>query len=129
MRRHIKDMINDMGIVVLYGPLEAKGMYVDDYRAIILDNNLSEEEEEMVLLHELGHAARQSGEMNLYHRTRTMQAKAEAEAEKFMVAEEVETYLIENDLDCKSINPVVFLENRHLSLRYAPVVEKILSEI
>lgn len=42
MRRHIKDMINDMGIVVLYGPLEAKGMYVDDYRAIILDNNLSE---------------------------------------------------------------------------------------
>ena len=51
MRRHIKDMINDMGIVVLYGPLEAKGMYVDDYRAIILDNNLSEEEEEMVLLH------------------------------------------------------------------------------
>lgn len=54
MRQHIKDMIDDMGIVVLYGPLEAKGMYVDDCRAIILDNNLSEEEEEMVLLHELG---------------------------------------------------------------------------
>lgn len=33
------------------------------------------------------------------------------------------------DILSKSINPVVFLENRHLSLRYAPVVEKILLEI
>lgn len=48
----------------------------------------------------------------------------EAEATEYMLKEEVETYLMENDLDCKSINPVVFLENRHLSLRYAPVVEK-----
>lgn len=53
----------------------------------------------------------------------------EAEATEYMLKEEVETYLMENDLDCKSINPVVFLENRHLSLRYAPVVEKILLEI
>lgn len=52
----------------------------------------------------------------------------EAEATEYMLKEEVEIYLMENDLDCKSINPVVFLENRHLSLRYAPVVEKILLE-
>lgn len=53
----------------------------------------------------------------------------EAEATEYMLKEEVKTYLMENDLDCKSINPVVFLENRHLSLRYVPVVEKILLEI
>lgn len=33
------------------------------------------------------------------------------------------------DILSKSINLVVFLKNRYLSLRYAPVVEKILSEI
>ncbi len=125
MRQHIKDMIDDMGIVVLYGPLEAKGMYVDDCRAIILDNNLSEEEEEMVLLHELGHAARQSGEMNLYHRTRTMQAKAEAEAEKFMVAEEVRSYIHEYGTD--DFSAVSFLENNGLPTNFETFVKRMLA--
>ena len=81
-----------------------------------------------MLLHELGHVP-QTDYAGLYNCSKPSHYKMEAEATEYMLKEEVETYLMENDLDCKSINPVVFLENRHLSLRYAPVVEKILLEI
>ena len=81
-----------------------------------------------MLLHELGHVP-QTDYAGLYNCSKPSHFKMEAEATEYMLKEEVKTYLMENDLDCKSINPVVFLENRHLSLRYAPVVEKILLEI
>ena len=81
-----------------------------------------------MLLHELGHVP-QTDYAGLYNCSKPSHYKMEAEATEYMLKEEVETYLMENDLDCKSINPVVFLENRHLSLRYAPVIEKILSQI
>lgn len=116
-------------VVVAYNDcLDGKGYYIPAYRMIVVNSRLSEQEQFEVILHELGHA-RQSDYSGLYNCTKTAHSKMEAEATEYMLKEEVEIYLMENDLDCKSINPVVFLENMHLSLRYAPVVEKILSEM
>lgn len=116
-------------VVVAYNDcLDGKGYYIPAYRMIVVNSRLSEREQFEVILHELGHA-RQSDYSGLYNCTKAAHSKMEAEATEYMLKEEVEIYLMENDLDCKSINPVVFLENMHLSLRYAPLVEKILSEM
>lgn len=108
--------------------LDGKGYYIPVCRIIVVNSQLSEQEQFEVILHELGHA-RQADYSGLYNCTKTAHSKMEAEAVSFMLREEVKEYLSENSLESSSVNPVVFLENRHLSLRYAPVVEKILSQI
>lgn len=125
----MKSIEKEYGVKIVYSDcIDGKGYYVPAYRIIVINNGLPESEQTKVLLHELGHVP-QTDYAGLYNCSKPSHYKMEAEATEYMLKEEVETYLMENDLYCKSINPVVFLENRHLSLRYAPVVEKILSEI
>lgn len=117
------------GVTVAYSDcLDGKGYYIPVCRMIVVNSRLSEQEQFEVILHELGHA-RQADYSGLYNCTKTAHSKMEAEAVSFMLREEVKEYLSENSLESSSVNPVVFLENRHLSLRYAPVGEKILSQI
>ena len=116
-------------VVVAYNDcLDGKGYYIPAYRMIVVNSRFSEQEQFEVILHELGHA-RQSDYSGLYNCTKAAHSKMEAEAVSFMLGEEVKEYLSENSLESSSVNPIDFLENRHLSLRYAPIVEKILSEI
>lgn len=125
----MKSIEKEYGVKIVYSDcIDGKGYYVPAYRIIVINNGLPESEQTKVLLHELGHA-RQADYSRLYNCTKTAHSKMEAEAVSFMLREEVKEYLSENSLESSSVNPVVFLENRHLSLRYAPVVEKILSEI
>ena len=116
-------------VVVAYNDcLDGKGYYIPAYRMIVVNSRLSKQEQLEVILHELGHV-RQSDYSGLHNCTKEAHSKMEAEAVSFILGEEVKKYLSENSLESSSVNPIAFLENRHLSLRYAPIVEKILSEM
>lgn len=125
----IKDLIDGLDVKVKYSSeLDVEGTYLASLNWIIINSNLSEVKQYEVLLHELGHAALQRGEIELYHATQTEHLKMEAEANTFMLKETLSEYVLDNSVDIRDINPVTFLEVQGLSLNLEPKLRKILKE-
>lgn len=117
----IKDLIAGLNVEIKYSSqLDVEGTYLASLNWIIINSNLSEAKQYEVLLHELGHAALQRGETELYHATYALHAKMEADANKFMLKEEVESYLAEHGKD--GFSAVKFLERYNLPLNYERIV-------
>ena len=127
MDSRIKALLSEQQITLKYDELDCGGLYVDELNWIIVDNRLNEHEQEKVILHELGHAAKQKGLSNLYNATTALHTKMEAEANRFMIREELENYRLEYDET--ELSPVKFLESFGLPLAFEPYVSKVLSEL
>ena len=57
MNNRIKDILNENHTFISFeNNLEHKGYYIPYIKTIVINNNLSEQEQEMIILHELGHA-------------------------------------------------------------------------
>ena len=117
----IKDLIDGLDVKIkCSSELDVEGTYLASLNWIIINSNLSEAKQYEVLLHKLGHASLQRGETELYHTTYASHAKMEAAANKFMLKEEVESYLTEHGKD--DFSAVKFLERYNLPLNYEPLV-------
>ena len=87
---------------------------------------MPESEQTKVLLHELGHVP-QTDYAGLYNCSKPSHYKMEAEANRFMIREELENYRLEYDET--ELSPVKFLESFGLPLAFEPYVSKVLSEL
>lgn len=100
------------GIELVLLDMEKKGYYVDEYKMMFVNKNLTEEEMKRVILHELKHAIDHSELTPLYDRF-VYREKMEAEARNFVVE-----YLIkEND---GQYNYSEILEEFNLGLGWQP---------
>ena len=114
-----------LNIELKYTDIHKNGIYLPKLNWILINNNLPEKLQEITILHELGHAALQQGETELYHTTYNLHAKMEADANKFMLQEEVTSYLAENGKD--GFNAVSFLERYNLPLNFEGLVSDMIA--
>ena len=128
MTYEVKDIIKQLGVAVIVGDLDNPGYYNPVWNAIFISQNLSEIEYNIVLLHELGHAAKQRDEMALYHATKVMQSKMECGANRFMIRYLLQNYVALNDDDPKSINYLDFMRANDIPGRDENLVREIIKD-
>ena len=57
MNKKIKDLLKRNNVHITFNNnLDHKGYYIQKIKYIVINNNISEQEQEMIILHELGHA-------------------------------------------------------------------------
>ncbi|WP_024387644.1 ImmA/IrrE family metallo-endopeptidase [Streptococcus suis] len=91
----INELLDEFQVTlfVFHGDMwERDGLYFPDLRTIYVNANLSTEEREKVILHELGHI---NHNPEHYHR---LLLQYENEADRFMVRELIKDYLNDNDV-------------------------------
>lgn len=125
----IKELIRELGLeVVLAEGLDREGLYIPDLNLIVLRSDLSEEMQQKIILHEIGHhLAHKEG--TILYRMQRERLKMEHEADCFMLKEEVKNYLSCNDIDKDNFNAINFLQTNGLSLKFESDVKKIISNL
>lgn len=106
----INELLDEFRVTlfVFHGDMwERDGLYFPDLRTIYVNANLSTEEREKVILHELGHI---NHNPEHYHR---LLLQHENEADRFMVRELIKDYL--NDNDVYSFNWLQFAQLHNIS--------------
>lgn len=98
--------VNNVEMVLL--DMKSRGYYNTDLKVIFINENLDEDEQKEVILHELGHVLNHKDLASLYNNP-SYRAKMEYEATKYMI-----TYLI-NESDGQ-FNYSNVLENYNLGL-------------
>lgn len=92
MNIHIKDILKRYNVGLIFNDnLDHWGYYIEAINVIVVNSRLSEEEQDLVILHELGHVINHT-ECDLYNSSPTNHIKSEADANSFMVEELVNEY-------------------------------------
>lgn len=78
------------------------------------------------MLHELSHAAKHKGNLELYRATYSAKAKMEREADDLMLKMLLKKYLNDFDLETRDLNYIQFLERYHLDLSFENRVKEII---
>lgn len=128
MTDEVKDIIKQLGVAVIVGDLDNPGYYNPVWNAIFISQSLTESEHYAILLHELGHAAKQRDEMALYKATKVMQSKMECSANRFMIRYLLQNYISVNDDDPKFINYLDFMRANDIPGRDESMVREIIAE-
>lgn len=114
MDTEILEIMKELDVVVITGPLENPGYYIPKLNAIFIDQSLNDEEHRVVLLHELGHAAKQRNEYILYQATMTMKSKMEYGANRFMIKYLFDHYILITGDDPHSVNYIEFMRQNDI---------------
>lgn len=97
MESHLKHLLKKYDLVIRYGPTHGEGYIVrtpDGYpNLIIVQDNLTDEETEKVILHELGHAEADDDTQNDYKDNATTRLICESGAKAFVVHEQIKKYV------------------------------------
>lgn len=118
MNERIKKIIEENNIAVyLENNLDHKGYYIPYIKMIVINNNLSEQEQEMIILHELGHAINGEDGCEIYNSTFSSHCKEEWNANSFMIKELAQEYASCTGCDVEDINFINFLQKNKLSYR------------
>ncbi|MGX7200034.1 ImmA/IrrE family metallo-endopeptidase [Enterococcus nangangensis] len=124
----IKDLIKQLGVQIRFSmDLDNEGYYIPEAKLIVLDTKLSELEQKKALLHELSHAAKHNGNLELYRATYNARAKMEREADDLMLRMLLKKYLSNSELETKDLNCIKFLECNHLDLAFENRVKEIIA--
>ncbi|WP_290033690.1 ImmA/IrrE family metallo-endopeptidase [Ligilactobacillus cholophilus] len=111
----INAIIKELNVKVVCSPLlDKKGYCVELLNIIVINSNLSEQQQKNVLLHELGHIAKQRHEANLYSKTEAMRLKMEHEANEFMVNKIVNDYISNTGVEISDVNYQNFAINNSI---------------
>lgn len=112
-----KVYFNNDEILILYTneEMNTPSTYISELKTIIVNENLSSQEREKVILHELGHYFNHSNESDLYCATSVSRMKMEYEANKYMIDKEIDRYVSKNNVDPSTINYVDFAESHHFT--------------
>lgn len=127
MRISIQEIIKELGVAVIVGELDNPGYYIPELNAIFIDQSLSEVEHKVVLLHELGHAAKQRYEYCLYQATMTMKAKMEYGANRFMIHYLFSHYILVTGDDPYSVNYLEFMRQNDIPSRDESIVKEVIA--
>lgn len=123
----IQEIIKELGVAVIVGELDNPGYYIPELSAIFIDQSLSEMEHKVVLLHELGHAAKQRDEYCLYQATMTMKAKMEYGANHFMIHYLFSHYILVTGDDPYSVNYLEFMRQNDIPSRDENIVKEVIA--
>ena len=129
MNRKIRDMLNEYNITVKYSNyLDHDGYYIPGTNIVVLNNRLTEIEQEKALLHEMTHAALHKEDSKLYERVETIHHEMESEANRNMVKGMLDEYISQTQLDPAEINYVSFINDTELDSDYDSYVIKLLKQ-
>lgn len=129
MNNRIKDILNENHTFISFeNNLEHKGYYIPYIKTIVINNNLSEQEQEMIILHELGHAINGENGCAIYNSTFNSHCKEEWNANSFMIKELAQEYASCTGCDVKNINFMNFLQKNKLAYQ-CEEVKKIITGI
>lgn len=94
MGDYFKEIIEELNVKIeQVSNVDFAAFYSPHFNTIIINSNLAEEEQKLVLLHELAHAKKHREQACLYNRSFSNRSKMEAEANQFMLHSLIE----END--------------------------------
>lgn len=124
----LQEIIDRLQVVVITAPLDHPGYYLPDLNTIYVDEELDEQEHEMVLLHELGHAAKHKNELVLYHATVNMKLKMEYGANSFMIEHLFNKYVNATGTEPAAVNYLDFMKQVGIPEKHADIVKKIISK-
>lgn len=86
MNCEIASIVKKLAVTVYYDDsLEDKGKYLPILNIIVINNSLDDFYKKQALLHELGHAAEDMNNYELYKRTYALKSKMEFSANRFMI--------------------------------------------
>lgn len=129
MNNRIKDILNENHTLISFeNNLDHKGYYIPYVKTIVINNNLSEQEQEMIILHELGHAINGEDGCAIYNSTFSNHCKEEWNANSFMIKELAQEYASCTSCDVKNINFMNFLQKNKLAYQ-CEEVKKIITGI
>lgn len=118
MNKKIKDLLKRNNVHITFNNnLDHKGYYIQKIKYIVINNNLSEQEQEMIILHELGHAINGENGCEIYNATFSSHCKEEWNANSFMIKELAQEYADCTGCDIEDINYINFLQKNKLSYR------------
>lgn len=123
----IHQVIKKLKVAVIVGDFEKPGYYIPEWNAIFINQELNEIEHEVVLLHELGHAAKQRNEWQLYRATMTMKLKMEYGANRFMIKYLFNQYISITGDDPYSVNYLEFMRQNDIPSRDENIVRDIIA--
>lgn len=131
MDEEIQSLINELDVVVIYASLDDYGRTVfppilNGKAIIYIEQSLSEMKQQAVLLHELGHVAKQRNEKALYDATMNMKVKMEYGANLFMVQHLFDNYINETDMEPRSVNYIEFMRQNDIPSRDENVVKEVI---
>lgn len=123
---HIRYLVKQLNLSVIYNDcLDNKGYYIENTNIIVVKQGLSDLDEVLVLLHEIGHAAKHKGEMSLYNLAFSLHSKMENEAEEFMIENLIKHYAEYTDQD--NANWLKFMEDYEIEPKYEFVVKELMT--
>ena len=97
MESHLKHLLKKYNLVIKYGPTHGKGYIArtpDGYpNLLVVKENLSDEETEKVILHELGHAEADDDTQKDYKDNPITRICCESGAKNFVVHEQIKKYI------------------------------------
>ena len=118
MNKKIKDLLKINNVHITFNNnLDHKGYYIQKIKYIVINNNLSEQEQEMIILHELGHAINGEDGCEIYNATFSSHCKEEWNANSFMIKELAQEYADCTGCDVEDINYINFLQKNKLAYR------------
>lgn len=118
MNNRIKDILDENHTLISFeNNLDHKGYYIPFIKMIVINNNLSEQEQEMIILHELGHAINGEDGCHIYNATFSSHCKEEWNANSFMIKELAQEYANRTGCDVEDINYINFLQKNKLAYR------------
>lgn len=123
----IDGIIKELHVAVIVGEFDKPGYYIPDWNAIFINQSLDETEHEVVLLHELGHAAKHRGERCLYRATMQMKIKMEYGANRFMISYLFHNYISVTGDDPCSVNYIEFMRQNDIPARDENIVRDIIA--
>lgn len=127
MTGEIQTIIKQLKVAVIVGEFDNPGYYNPVWNAIFINQNLNEVEHEVVLLHELGHAAKQRDEMVLYNATMYMKSKMEYGANRFMIKYLFKNYVSLTGDEPSSVNYIDFMRQNDIPYRDENIVKDIIA--
>lgn len=129
MNKKIKDLLKRNNVHITFNNnLDHKGYYIQKIKYIVINNNLSEQEQEMIILHELGHAINGEDGCEIYNSTFSNHCKEEWNANSFMIKELASEYSSYSNCDVKDVNFNALIEKLKLGFR-CDEVKKLIESI
>lgn len=116
INRHLLNIVDDMGLELIFVNMDRSGIYDADDRVIFLSNQLLGRNSDFEISHELGHCIKKHEELSAYyHATDNGRRKIEREANEIAIKILLNIYMNEYDLEKEQLNAVKFMEYYNIS--------------
>lgn len=108
---HLQNLVNDMGLELVFADIDRSGIYFADEKTIFLNNDLLDKNSDFEISHELGHCIKKHEELAAYYNaTDYSRSKLEFEANRIAIEILLFVWLNEFDIEKEHINAFKFME-------------------